>query len=79
MFFQPFDFDAEIANKDFQIESLEQQSNELYKSKLGATCTSMIEFCKTYIDKNKTSHNLIGCTKNLFVCLEVRTCVNFGK
>ena len=76
MFCQPFDFEAEITNKGFQVESIEQQSNELYKSKLGAISTSVIEFYKTYIDKNKISQNLIGHTKNLFVCFEVHTCVN---
>ena len=61
LFFQPFDIEPENVNEDFLMELNELQSNEFYKSKLGAAGTSVIEFYMKYLNKSKS----------LFVYLEI--------
>ena len=46
LFSQLFDVEPVSANEDFQMELIELQSNEFYKSKVGATGTSVIKFYK---------------------------------
>lgn len=66
LFSRPFHTEPELLIKDFQMELIEPQSNEFYKSKLSATGTSVIEFYKKYLDKSKSFPNLIDHTKQLF-------------
>ena len=66
LFSQPFHTEPELLIKDFQMELIEPQSNEFYKSKLSATGTSVIEFYKKYLDKSKSFPKLIDHTKQLF-------------
>ena len=63
LFSQPFDVEPEIANEDFQMELIELQSNEYYKSKLGAAANSVIEFYKKYLKKSKSFPNLTDHAK----------------
>ena len=67
LFSQPFDVKHEIANDDFPMELIELQSNKLYKSKLGATGNSVIEFYKNYLNEsgflNLTDH------AKTFICM----------
>lgn len=68
MFSQPFDVEPECANGDFQMKIIELQSNEFYKSKRGATGTTVIEFYKKYVNENKSIPNLIDHAK-IFICM----------
>ena len=68
LFFQPFDIEPENVNEDFLMELNELQSNEFYKSKLGAAGTSVIEFYMKYLNKSKSFPDLIDHTKK-FICI----------
>ena len=50
------------------MELIELQSNEFYKSKFGATRTSVIKFYKKYLNESKRFSNLIDQTKT-FICM----------
>ena len=71
LFSQPLDVESEIANKDFQMQLIELQSTEFYKSKFGA---SLIKFYKKYLNESKSLSNLID-HKKIFICMFGSTCM----
>ena len=68
MISQTFDVEPEGANEDFQMQSIQLQSNEFYKSKLGVIGISVIEFYKKYFSESKSFPKLIDPAKK-FACI----------